>query len=166
MTRGPASPSFTSTQPTAGLGQVVPSARPASASAARICATSARAGLFLVFVADGVALMRAQGLEELLEVARLAEILVHRGEADIGDRIEARERLHHELADLARRDFALARALEAPRDRIDDALDALLADRPLPDGDHDRAQQLVAVERRALAVLLHHDELAQLHALE
>src|SRR5262249_60826281 len=120
----------------------------------------------VVFVFDGVTLLRSQGLEELLEIARLAEVLVDRRKPDIRHRIEAGQGLHHELADLARGDLALARAFEPARDRIDDALDALLADRALPDRDHDRAQQLVAVERRALAVLLHDDQLAQLHALE
>src|SRR6185312_13253536 len=39
-------------------------------------------------------------------------------------------------------------------------------DRPLAQGDLQRAHQLVAVERHAAAVALDHREFAQLHALE
>ena len=47
-----------------------------------------------------------------------------------------------------------------------DALDLLLADAALAGRDADRAGELVAVERRAPAVLLDHQQVAQLHPLE
>src|SRR5882672_6636237 len=141
------------TQPTAGLGQVRPSDRRASASAARIIASVLEVGLGEVG-------------DELLEVPGLAEIAIDRGEAHIGHRIERAQRIHHQLADLRRGNLALAGAFQPPHDAVDHAFDALRVDRPLAAGDRDRAGELVAVELHALAVLLHHGELAQLHALE
>src|SRR5690349_4536837 len=64
------------------------------------------------------------------------------------------------------RDVGLARAFELTHDRVDDALDAVGLDRPFAQRGLHRARQLVAIEGLALAVLLDHGELAQLHALE
>src|SRR5215211_3933011 len=146
-------PSLTMTQPTAGFGQVRPSERRASASAARIMASVLEVGLGEIG-------------DELLEVAGLAEIAIDRGKPHIGHRIERAQRVHHQLADLRRGDLALAGAFQAPDDAVHHALDALGIDRPLAAGDRDRAGELVAVELHALAVLLDHRELAQLHAFE
>ncbi len=101
-----------------------------------------------------------------LEVLRLAEIPVDRGEAHIGDVVELAQMLHHRLADRLRGDFALALALELAHDLGHHLLDALGLDRALAQRDLHRAHQLVAVERHAAAVALDHGQLAQLHALE
>src|SRR5580704_2903735 len=146
-------PSRTITQPTAGLGQVRPSDRRASASVARIIASVLEVGLGEVG-------------DELLEVLGLAEIAIDRGEAHIGHRIERAQRVHHQLTDLRRGNLALAGAFEAPHDAVDHALGALGIDRALATRHLDRAGELVAVELHTLAVLLHHRQLAQLHALE
>src|SRR6266851_9044123 len=92
-------PSRTITQPTAGLGQVRPSDRRASASAARIIASVLEVGLGEVG-------------DELLEVLDLAEIAVDRGEAHIGDGVERVQRVHYLLAVLVGGDLGFAGALE------------------------------------------------------
>src|SRR5579863_437906 len=63
--------------------------------------------------------------DKLAEILGLAEIAIDRGEADIGDLIEARQRLHHQFADHVAGDFRLARAFELTHQGIDHALDAL-----------------------------------------
>src|SRR5689334_2683208 len=110
--------------------------------------------------------VRADPTDELAKILRLPEIPVHRGEANVGDLIEACQGLHHEAADHVAGDLGLARALELSDDGVDHALDAVGLDRPLAQGNVDRARELVAVEGLALTVLLEHRELAQLHALE
>src|SRR6185437_11626574 len=138
-------------------GQTSPRPRRARASAARICAVSS--------IGRSVA-VGPDAADELAEILGLAEIAVDRGEADIGDLVEAGERLHDEAADDLGRDLALARAFELADQRIDDPLDALGLDRPLAQRDIDRARELVAVEGLALTVLLDRRQLAQLDALE
>src|SRR6185437_16725202 len=118
------SSSFTITQPTAGFGQTVPSPRRARLSAARMKGASFIASI----VAVGVG---ADAADEFAEILRLAEIAIDRGKAHIGNLIERRQRLHHQLADHVTRDVALARAFELAHDGIDDALDALALDRTL-----------------------------------
>src|SRR5206468_8397748 len=121
-------PSLAMTQPTAGFGQVRPSDRRASASAARIIASVLEVGLGEIG-------------DELLEVLGLAEIAVDRGEAHVGHRIERAQRVHHQLADLRGRNLALAGTFEAAHDTVDDALDALGIDRPLAACHLDRARE-------------------------
>ena len=104
--------------------------------------------------------------DEVLEILGLAEIAIDRGEADIGDVVEALQPLHHQLADLLGRDLALAGALELAHDAVDHALDPLGLDRALAQRDLDRAHQLVAVERHRAGRSLDHGQLAQLHPLE
>src|SRR5690348_786997 len=58
------------------------------------------------------------------EIARLAEILVDAGEANVGDMVEGFEPVHHRLANLRRRHFIPAR-FQLALDRRDEALDAL-----------------------------------------
>src|SRR5258705_7558726 len=103
---------------------------------------------------------------EGFEVLRFAEVLVHRGEADIGDLVQRGERLHHQFADRARLNLVLAQAFEAAHDAGDHALDAFGLDGALSHGVMDGALQLLAVERFAPARFLDHSELAQLYALE
>src|SRR4051812_12104702 len=78
----------TMTQPTAGLGATRPNPRAASRSAVRMCSRSVS---LLVAVAKLV--------DEGLEILRLAEVAIDRGEADEGDLVEVGERVHHRLAD-------------------------------------------------------------------
>src|SRR5208282_4413429 len=148
-------PSRTRMQPTAGFGHTLPRPRRARPSAAFIWWRSAPS--------LGVA---TQLLDEVLEVLGLAEIAVDRGEAHVGHGVEGAERIHDELPDRLGADVALPRALQPAHDAVDDPLDAVGIDRPLAAGDLDRAHELVAVEDHALAVLLDHHELAQLHPLE
>src|SRR6185295_18226545 len=63
-------------------------------------------------------------------------------------------------------DLALTEAFQLTHDLRHHLLDALRLDRALSERDRQRADQLVAVERRAAAVALDNDKLAQLHALE
>src|SRR4051794_13550993 len=150
------------TQPTAGVGQTSPRPRRAKAIAARICAMS----FMLLDIARRSIAVGADPADEFPEILRLAEIAIDRGEAHIGDLVEAGQRLHDEAADDVARYLALARALELANHRVDDALDLLGLDRPLAQGDMDRAREFVALERLALPVLLDHRQLAQLDALE
>src|SRR5690348_1163212 len=108
----------------------------------------------------------AEGPNESLEVLRFTEIAIDAGKADVGHRIHLTQRVHHQLADLLRGNVALTRRLELPDDTVDDTFDSLLLDRALVQRDTDRARQLVAVERHAAVVGLHHRELAQLGALD
>ncbi len=104
---------------------------------------------------------------KFLEVLRLAgSRLIDAGEADIGDPIQALQPLHHQLADLLRRDLGVAHRLQLALDAGDQLLDLHRIDRPLARGDRDRADQLVAIERLALVLDLTHGQLAQLDALE
>ena len=99
------------------------------------------------------------------EIAGLAEVLVDGCEADVGDMIERPEAVHHRLADFVRLDLVAA-GFELALDRADQPVDALGRDVALAAGDGDRALELAAVERLALAILFDHGELAQLDPLE
>src|SRR5262245_6363444 len=108
----------------------------------------------------------AELADEGLEVLGLAEVAIDRGKADVGDLVQRGERVHHRLADMSRRDLGLARAFQAPNDAVDHALQPVLVDWPLAQRDLHRTQQLLAIERLALAVALHNDQLAQLDTFE
>ena len=94
-------PSRTISAPTLGLGAVSPRLRRPSASAggheARVVAHFGTvSGSRLQLADDGV------------EVARLAEIAVDRGETHIGDAVERLQPLHHQFADAVGRDVGVA----------------------------------------------------------
>src|SRR5262245_21832441 len=112
------------TQPTAGLGATRPRPRSASRSAVRICSMS---WALLVAVAKLV--------DEGLEILRLAEVPVDRGEADEGDLVEVGERVHHRLADGIALDLVLARAFQPPHDAIHHPLQPLPVDGALAERD-------------------------------
>src|SRR4051812_11049546 len=99
------------------------------------------------------------------EIARLAEVLVDAGEANVGDVIERLEAIHHGLADLACIDLIPA-GFELALDRGDEPVEALGRNIALAAGDREGPGQLLAVERLALAVLLDHRQVAQLDALK
>src|SRR3546814_15089949 len=68
---------------------------------------------------------------EFLEILGFGEIAIDAGEADIGDIVEALERLHHHRADLLRLDFILARGFELALDSRYEAFDPRAVDRAL-----------------------------------
>ena len=117
-------------------------------------------------VATRASSSRGEFAEHGLKILGLAEIAVDRGEADIGDVVELAQMLHHDLADRLRGNFGLAAAFELAHDRGNHLLDPFRIDRPLAQGDLQRAHQLVAVERHPAAVALDHGQFAQLHPLE
>src|SRR3954447_3622283 len=161
-------PSLTITQPTAGFGQTLPRPRRASPSAACISARSRPLSISPDALprASASIVIRGDPADELAEILGFAEISGDRGEADVGDLVEGRQRLHHEFADHVARHLGLAGAFELAHQRVDHPLDPVGFDRPLAQRDIDRAGELVAVERLALAVLLHYGQFAQLHPLE
>src|SRR5262249_35969414 len=110
--------------------------------------------------------IRRDPSDKIAEILGFAEVAVDRGKADIGDLIETRQRIHGETPDHPARDIGLARTLQLAYQRVDNALDPLGLERTFTQGDVDRSGELVAVEGLALAVLLDHRQLAQLHALE
>src|SRR5215472_4595363 len=113
-----------------------------------------------------VAFAALQFADQRLEVLRLAEIPVHGGEADIGDLIETRKRLHHELADHGRGNLVLAHALESAHDARYHTLDPFALDGALAQRVTDGAFELVSLEGLSTSVLLDDHELAQLDTLD
>ena len=73
--------------------------------------------------------LRLEFADDGVEVARLAEIAVDRGETHVGDVVEGLQALHHQFADPLGRDVAVGLALELAHDAVDHALDPLGLDR-------------------------------------
>src|SRR4051812_34591379 len=139
------------TQPTRGLGVVVKRPFSASASARRIIASSKAENTALaLFLSRSLDLLHG-----LAEIVRGLEAAVHRGEADVGDLVELRQLADDEIAHAARRHLALAQRAQPLDHAIDRAFHLLGGHRPLPQGEHHAAHQLVAVEIGPAAVLLH-----------
>src|SRR5687768_8455557 len=84
----------------------------------------------------------ADAAGEILEILGFAEILINRGESDVGDRVEGLQTLHHHPTDPGRRHFALAARLELALDRGGEPLDPFLRHGALAAGDRDRALEL------------------------
>jgi hypothetical protein len=105
------------------------------------------------------------GAGDLGEIARLAEVLVDAGEADVGDMIERFQPVHHRLSDLGRRHLVPAR-FQLSLDRGDQPLSSIRSDVALATGDRNRPFELAAVERLALTVLFDDGKVAQLDSLE
>src|SRR3546814_796233 len=103
---------------------------------------------------------------EILEVPRIGEVLVHAGEADIGDAVQAFQPFHHHLSDRPRRNLSVARRLQLPLDARNQLLQPAGIDWPLPARDPDGARQLVAVEGFLAPLALHHPYVAKLYPLE
>src|SRR5438105_1113177 len=156
------------TQPTDGLGQTVPRPRRANARVACIAARSAAACSLPAGLGGGPAsiAIRRDPPDKLAEILGFAEVAVDRGKTDVGDLVEDRQRLHDLFADLLAADLGVARAFELAHQRIDHALDPLGLDRPLAQGDVDRAGELVALKGFALVVFFEHGQLEQLHPLK
>ena len=77
--------------------------------------------------------------DDRVEIARLAEIAIDRGEAHIGDVVERLQAFHHQFADALGRDVGVALALELAHDAVDHPLDPLGRDGALAQRDLDRA---------------------------
>src|SRR5690606_15362595 len=108
----------------------------------------------------------AHAAGEFLEVPRFREVAVDRGEADVGDRIELAQALHHHLADPRGGHFAFARGLDLPLDPRHELVEPFLRYPALAAGEGDRLLELGAVERFPPVAALDHRDLAQLHPLE
>src|SRR6266851_7019757 len=121
------------TQPTDGLGHTVPRPRRASARAACIAARSTAAGSLPEGWGGAPASIAIRGdpPDKFTEILGFAEIAVDRGETDVGDLVEDRQRLHDLFADLLAADLCVARAFELAHQRVDHPLDPLGLDRPL-----------------------------------
>src|SRR5208282_887567 len=155
------------TQPTAGFGQTAPSPRRASASAARIAPRSTRRSPAEPGGGEAISLaIRRDPSDKIPEILGFAEIAVDRGETDISNLIEASHCLHDESADIIARDIGLARTLQLPHQRIDDALHPLGLERPFAQRDVDRSGKLVPIEGFTLSIFLDYGQFTQLDALE
>src|SRR6187551_3536774 len=102
---------------------------------------------------------------DLCKIARLAEVLVDAREANVGDMVDGLEAVHDRFPDLARRDL-IPSSFQLSLDRRDQAVDALRGNVAFAAGNGDGSLELAAVERLALAILLHHRQVAQLHPFE
>src|SRR3546814_15910751 len=103
---------------------------------------------------------------EVLEILGFGESAIDAGEADIGDIVEAPERLQHHRADLLRLDFILARGFELALDSRYEAFDPRAVDRALAARDLDAAHQFLAIEGLARPAGLEHRDFAELDAFE
>jgi len=90
----------------------------------------------------------------VLEFEDVAELPIDRGEPDVGDLIQGLQAFHDELADLGGLHFFFGALLEPAFDLLDDLLEPGNGDRPLFDGLEEPAEELLAVEELARAVLL------------
>src|SRR3954453_20770886 len=101
------------TQPTRGFGVVVYRPRSASASARAMCCASCGVnGIELLHAGSALARL-LDLLDGLAEVVDALEVLVHRGEADVGDVVHFLQLAHHHLADDAAGHLALAQRDDA-----------------------------------------------------
>ncbi|VXC82558.1 hypothetical protein SPHINGOAX6_50281 [Sphingomonas sp. AX6] len=103
---------------------------------------------------------------KFLEIACFGEILIDAREADIGDRVQPLQRLHHHLADTVGGDFAFALCFQLTLDAGHQLVDPCLVDRALSAGDRHRAEQFFALERFAAVFGFQDGQFAQLNALE
>ena len=131
-----------------------------------MCARSASVNAVIGDVASGcdaapaAALRRRLDfLQRIAEVGDVLEAAVDRREADVGDLVELVELLHHHLADLPRRDLALAERQHLRDDALDRLVDELGRHRPLVQRALEAVAQLADVEVGARAVGL--DDLRQ-----
>ena len=84
-----------------------------------------------------------------MKVFRLTKIAIDACITDICDAIEKLEPLHHKLADSLRAYLGFVAVLKRANDGADKLLDAILAERTLPERDLDGAPKLFPVEGRA-----------------
>src|SRR5882672_5915799 len=98
----------------------------------------------------------AHALDLVAKRLDILEAPVHGCEAHEGNLVEMTQLLHHEIADRARVDFALAHASELVADALHRLLDGLARDRPLLERLQQARAQLRFIERFAAVVALDH----------
>ena len=103
---------------------------------------------------------------EFFKILGLGKVFVDAGEADVGDRVEALEPLHHHFADLGRRNFGFAERFKLALDTRDKPVDPRLVDRALAAGDGDRAIKLFAFKLFASSFGFDDGQFAKLDAFE
>src|SRR5207302_3862886 len=116
-------------------------------------------------VDDGIELYRGDRSASLFAAQQLVDLVfdllqVHEGtvdggKPDVGDFIEAAQLVHHQLAHLARRNLHLSAGSELSLDLVHHALDGAGRDFTFGRGFHQAAEQFLAVEVLAPAILLH-----------
>src|SRR5213593_2110950 len=97
-----------------------------------------------------------EALDLLDELADVLELPVDRGEADVGDRVQALQMVHHYPAELLAADLFLGALVQLGFDLDDDVVDGLHPDRSLLARLQDGPSELLAVEGLAAAVALDH----------
>ena len=89
-----------------------------------------------------------------LEGAQVGELLVHRGEADVGHLVQVPQPAHHQQPQLAGGDLPVPAVARLRLHPVGQLLDGLPRHRPLLAGPQQPADQLFPVERLPAAVLL------------
>ena len=102
----------------------------------------------------GSALGAANFIHDAFEVVHILKAAIHAGKADITHLVQTFELIHHQLAQTAGIDFALARVEQAVFDAVNGFVDQLRAHGALAQGDLERALQRGALVLDAPAVLL------------
>ena len=108
---------------------------------------------------------RLDFLQRIAKVGDVLERAIHGGEADVADGVELVQFLHHHLADLPRRDLALAERQDLLDDAVDGGVDVIGGDRPLVQCALEARADLLGVEVGTVAVGLHHLRQPQLDGL-
>jgi len=93
------------------------------------------------------------------------EVFVHRGEADVGDVVHFLQLPHHQLADGARLDLALAQSEDPRFDAVDGIVDVVGRHRALVQRAHEAGADFLAVVGGAVAVRLDHRGHGEFHPL-
>src|ERR1043165_7565214 len=93
------------------------------------------------------------------------EVAIHRGESHVRHGIELAQARHHQRADLAAGDLALAGVGHGRLDRVGQSLQCILRHRTLAAGHLQSAHELLTVELLAPFVALHHLERKRLDFL-
>src|SRR5512135_1506175 len=99
------------------------------------------------------------------EIVDALEVLVHRGKADVGDVVHFLELAHHQFADGARLDLALAQREDARLDAVDRVVDVVRGHRPLVQRAHEAGADFFAVVGGAIAVGLDYRGHREFHPL-
>jgi len=90
--------------------------------------------------------------ESRLEVTETFEFVVDRGEANVGERIQTTKLVHHQFADLVRRDFAGTDSTQFRFDPKDHFIEGARIERLFGAGAANTGGDLVTIERGAGAI--------------
>src|SRR5256886_1158428 len=99
------------------------------------------------------------------EVVHALEVLVHGGEADVGDIVHLLQLAHHHLADHSARHFALAESKDALLDPVDRLVDVFRGNGSFVQRAHEAGAELLPIVGDAIAARLHHHGHRELDAL-